>query len=207
MKLRRNIHRAQTSKPRSLRFMTLCAFFAAGIAAGQVAAALTLRNGSGAELTAYLQRFSALLVQGEQDIPSVLRVFSAYFQVPLLVLLLGYCSFGAVAIPLVCAAHGFALAFSAACFLGAFGRQGLLLVLAAMGVRAAVTVFCALVLGQWAFHRALCRLRGKRLSPDKESAAERRQVFLCIPLLLLAALFELTVVPQLLQAALEQLFM
>lgn len=204
MKLRRDIHRAQTSQPRSLRLMTLCAFFAAGIAAGQVAAALVLRDGGGAELTEYLQRFSALLAQGAQDAPSVLRVLAAYIQVPLLVLLLGYCSFGAAAIPLVCAVHGFALAFSTACFLGAFGRQGLLLALAAMGIRAAVTVICALVLGQWAFSRALCRLRGKK--PDGETAAEHRQLLLCVPLLLLAALFELTVVPRLIQMALEQLF-
>lgn len=206
MKLRRDIHRAQTSQPRSLRLMTLCAFFAAGIAAGQVAATLALRDGGGAELTEYLQRFSALLAQGAQDAPSVLRVFAAYFQVPLLVLLLGYCSFGAAAIPLVCAAHSFALAFSAACFLGAFGRQGLLLTLAAMGIRATVTVVCTLMVGQWAFRRALCRLWGKKPLSDGETAAERRQLFACVPLLLLAALFELTVVPRLIQAALEQLF-
>lgn len=204
MKLRRDIHRAQTSQPRSLRLMMLCAFFAAGIAAGQVAAALVLRDGGGAELTEYLQRFSVLLAQGAQDAPSVLRVFGVYFQVPLLVLLLGYCSFGAAAIPLVCAVHGFALAFSVACFLGAFGRQGLLLALAAMGVRAAVTMFCGLVLGQWAFRRALCRLRGKK--PESETAAERRQLLVCVPLLLMAALFELALVPQLIRAALEQLF-
>lgn len=204
MKLRRDIHRAQTSQPRSLRLMTLCAFFAAGIAAGQVAAGLAMRDGGGAELAEYLQRFSVLLAQGAQDAPSVLRIFAAYFQVPLLVLLLGYCSFGAAAIPLVCAVHGFALAFSAACFLGAFGRQGFLLALAAMGLRAAVTAFCGLVLGQWAFRRALCRLRGKK--PEGETTAERRQLLLCVPFLLMAVLFELTVVPRLIQAALEQLF-
>lgn len=206
MKLRRHIHQAPTSQPHTLRFMTLCAFFAAGIVTGQVVAALALRDGGGAELTAYLQRYSTLLAQGAQDTPSVLRVFGAYFQVPLLVLLLGYCSFGAVAIPLVCAAHGFALAFSAACFLGAFGRQGLLLTLAAMGIRAAVTVVCTLVVGQWAFRRALCRLRGKKLLSDGETATERRQLFACVPLLLLAALFELTVAPRFIQAALERLF-
>lgn len=204
MKLRRHIHRAPTSQPHTLRFMTLCAFFAAGIVAGQVVATLTLRDGGGAELTEYLQRYSTLLAQGAQDAPSVLRVFGVYFQVPLLVLLLGYCSFGAVVIPLVCAAHSFALAFSATCFLGAFGRQGLLLTLAAMGIRTAVTVACTLVVAQWAFRRALCRLRGKK--PEGETAAERRQLLLCVPLLLMAALFELTAAPQLIQAALERLF-
>lgn len=80
--------------------------FAAGIIVGQIAGPAVLRD-SGSELTEYLQSYAGAASQLTAEPVSVLQVFAAYFRVPLLLLLLGFCTFGAVVVPVVCAVQGF----------------------------------------------------------------------------------------------------
>lgn len=193
------LHRAQASRPHTLRLVTLCAFFAVGIIAGQCVGAAALQE-NGSELTEYVQGYIGAASVYPVEPVSVLRTFAAYFRVPLLLLLLGFCTFGAVVIPVVCTVQGFLLSFAVGCFASAFGRSGFLLTLAAFGVRSAVLLPCALLIGQWAFERAICRLQGEKAAPT----IGRQRVFLCFLLLLLGALLELTVVPRLITLAIGQ---
>ena len=87
MKMRKVLHGAQASRPHILRLLTLCAFFAVGIVAGQLIGQMALRD-SGSELTEYLQSYAGIAAEITAEPVSVLRVLAAYFRVPLLLLLL-----------------------------------------------------------------------------------------------------------------------
>ena len=197
MKMRKVLHGAQASRPHFLRLLTLCAFFAAGIIAGQLIGPPLLKDG-GSELTEYLQSYAGVASELTAEPLSLLRVLAAYFRVPLLLLLLGFCTFGAVMIPVVCAVQGFLLSFAVSCFAAAYGSSGLMLTLAAFGVRAAILLPCVLLIAQWAFDRTVCRLQGEKAAPG----GGRRRLFLCFVLLLVGTVLELAVVPRLIALAL-----
>ena len=116
--------------------------------------------------------------------------------------LLASCSFGAVAIPLVCAWQGFTLSFAVACFAGSLGQEGVLLSLAAFGLRSVVVLPCTLLVAQWAFDKTLCRLRGESAAG---TAAQRWRLIGCFIVLILGAVLEMTVVPRLFTLALSRL--
>lgn len=195
--MRKVLHGAQASRPHILRLLTLCAFFAVGIVAGQLIGPMALRD-SGSELTEYLHSYAGIAAEITAEPVSVLRVLAAYFRVPLLLLLLGFCTFGAVLIPVVCAVQGFLLSFAVSCFAAAFGSGGLSLTLAAFAVRAAILLPCALVIAQWAFDRTVSRLQGEKAA----TGGGQRHLFVCFALLLTGAVLELAVVPRLIALAL-----
>ena len=194
MKLRKVFHRAQASSSHPLRLLTLCAFFAVGIIAGQIMQYMVGVDGS-TELATYLRGYAGMITQQEALAPSsALQVVIIYFRGPLLLFLLGFCTFGAVAIPLVCALQGFILSFAVACFSASLGYEGVLLSLAAFGLRGAVTLPCSLIIGQWAFDKTIHRLRGE---PFAGSTAQRRRLAVCFFVLALGAVLEIILVPQL----------
>lgn len=120
MKLRKVFHKAPASSARIPRLLTLCAFFAAGIVAGQVAQHAV----TGGELADYLRSYAGMVAENGAAQASLLRVAVAYLREPTIIFLLASCSFGAVAIPLVCAWQGFTLSFAVACFAGSLGQEG-----------------------------------------------------------------------------------
>lgn len=194
MKLRKVFNRAQASPSHPLRLLTLCAFFAVGIIAGQVIQ-YTVGIDGATELAAYLRGYAGMITQQDATVSSsAVRVFITYFRGPLLLLLLGFCTFGAVAIPLVCALQGFTLSFAVACFSASLGYEGVLLSLAAFGLRGVVTLPCSLIIAQWAFDKTINRLKGE---PFAGSATQRRRLAACFFVLVLAAVLEIILVPQL----------
>ena len=107
----------------------------------------------------------------------------------LLVTVLGFCgAAGAALILPVLAAEGFFLSFSAGCFAAALGRSGVLLALAAFGVRCLIVLPCSI-------YPAM--LVGER--------NRWRKLAVCGALLLLGMALELTLVPKLVQWALGTL--
>lgn len=120
MKLRKVFHKAPASSARIPRLLTLCAFFAAGIVAGQVAQHAV----TGGELADYLRSYAGMVAENGAAQASLLRVAVAYLRESTIIFLLASCSFGAVAIPLVCAWQGFTLSFAVACFAGSLGQEG-----------------------------------------------------------------------------------
>lgn len=94
------------------------------------------RRHPGPELAAYLRQYAAVWGETTDRTASLLRVAGVYLRYPLLVTVLGFCgAAGAALILPVLAAEGFFLSFSAGCFAAALGRSGVLLALAAFGVR------------------------------------------------------------------------
>ena len=107
----------------------------------------------------------------------------------LLVTVLGFCgAAGAALILPVLAAEGFFLSFSAGCFAAALGRSGVLLALAAFGVRCLIVLPCSI------YPAVLVGERNRW-----------RKLAVCGALLLLGMALELTLVPRLVQWALGTL--
>lgn len=189
---RTTTYRARFSRWQGLRLPALCVFFALGTLLGNVAAQLI---GADKDLAAYLQEIISAGVSGAV---SLFSVVAAYFRYPLIILLLGYCSFGIAAIPLLLAVQGFTLSFAAATLAVSLGRQGVLLALASFGLRSMVTTLCTLLLALWALEKA-------GGSTEKKDGLGGNIVALCFLVSTLGVILELTVVPKLFSFALAAL--
>lgn len=162
--------------------------FCGGILLGQLAAR-SVPEASRTELAAYLRQYAAVWGETTDRTASLLRVAGVYLRYPLLVTVLGFCgAAGAALILPVLAAEGFFLSFSAGCFAAALGRSGVLLALAAFGVRCLIVLPCSI-------YPAM--LVGER--------NRWRKLAVCGALLLLGMALELTLVPRLVQWALGTL--
>lgn len=191
--MRTSGYRARFSDLRGLRLPLLCVFFAIGAILGHVLPQLL---GGDNALASQLRGFAAG-ADGAMS-GSLLSVIVLYFRYPLLVLLFGYYSFGAVAIPLLLAMQGFTFAFSAASLSAALGRQGVVLALTAFGLRSILTVVCTLLLALFMLERTAGNSEGK-------TKTNGNIVALCFLLLAVGIILELTVVPRLFAPVLEML--
>lgn len=149
MKLHKAINERHLLSGLRLRIPVLSAFVLLGIVAGQIAG----RCVSDVHLGEIGSCLSGCAVMQA----SVWRLFGVYFRWPLAALLLGYCTLGVGLVPLLCGTEGFLLSFAVSCFCTILGRRGILLALAALGIRALVLLPCGLIASDWAFSRA-CRM-------------------------------------------------
>ena len=112
---------------------------------------------------------------------------------------------GLLAVPAFCMAQGFSLAFAVNCFAAAMGADGILLALAAFGIRCIFTLPCFFLLAIGTAERACGTVNQKKSGKKKPHGKPEKST--CQPLLwallLLGAVLELTLVPQLLQWALN----
>ncbi|MBR3570245.1 MAG: hypothetical protein IKN96_05515 [Oscillibacter sp.] len=177
----------------ALPLVWLC--FAAGAALGQALAlgvpdaAPDLRRA----LDAYARR------GGVVDAPLALSTLAEWLRVPALTFLWGFTSLGAPLVCLTAAAFGFLLSFSAGCFAGAFGRRGVVLSAAAMGLRVLVALPCFFFLALSSMERAAWLRRG---APPDGRPNRRARVTLCALVLLSGAALDLCATPRLLRLAL-----
>ena len=151
MKLRKNgAHPAVKS---DMRFWILCVCFLLGMAAAYPARR-SISTDALAQLGAYVQSYAQLADGRSQQPVSVLSAAAAYLRYPLLAFLFGLSAAGVALIPLLCAAQGFFLSFSVCCFAAALGRDGVLLALAALGLRCLFVLPCTLCLADAGFAQA-----------------------------------------------------
>lgn len=187
-------YRARFSDFRGVQMTILCVFFALGAVLGHVLAHV---SGCDRELTSQLQSY--VLLDGFAITPAtLLSVSKLYLSYPLAIVLLGYCSFGAAVIPFVLAVQGFTFSFSSAALAIAFGRKGVVLALAAFGLRSILLVVCTLLLGMFV-------LNAKTGTTEAKFTFRGNVVALCLLLLAVGIVLELTVVPKLFALALATL--
>lgn len=187
-------YRARFSDFRGVQMTILCVFFALGAVLGHVLAHV---SGCDRELTSQLQDY--VLLEGFGITPAnLLSVSKLYLSYPLAIVLLGYCSFGAAVIPFVLTAQGFTFSFSSAALAIAFGRKGVVLALAAFGLRSILLVVCTLLLGMFV-------LNAKTGTTEAKFTFRGNVVALCLLLLAVGIVLELTVVPKLFALALATL--
>ena len=123
--------------------LLLALFFLCGAILGQVLAG-RVPGETGLELRQYLEDYVRL--GGEVSPGAAVSAAAVYFRYPLLAFLLGFASIGVVLLPVSAAAFGFFLSFAVCCFTAAFGPDGVLLALAALGLRCVVTMPCFFLL-------------------------------------------------------------
>ena len=187
-------YHARFSDFRGVQMTILCVFFALGAVLGHVLAHV---SGCDRELTSQLQSY--VLLDGFAITPAtLLSVSKLYLSYPLAIVLLGYCSFGAAVIPFVLAVQGFTFSFSSAALAIAFGRKGVVLALAAFGLRSILLVVCTLLLGMFV-------LNAKTGTTEAKFTFRGNVVALCLLLLAVGIVLELTVVPKLFALALATL--
>lgn len=133
------------SAPPDRGLFILCGCFALGML---LAYPIQRRVGAEAltQLGTYVQGYARLAEDRVQQPASVLSAAAAYLRYPLLALLCGLSGAGVVLIPLLCGVQGFFLSFSVCCFAASLGREGVLLALAALGLRCLFVLPCMLYL-------------------------------------------------------------
>ena len=190
-------------EPAAVQGMLLAAICALGMLAGFWYAG-RCQEDAGQTLQQYLESYCQLYGEGG----SVVSAFTAsrlYFGYVAAAFLLGFTALGTVALPALAAAYGFTAMFSVACFVGCFGRSGILLALAALGVRVAFTLPCLLWVGThaWASSLSMTACRGRRCAPVPRDSAYYYRLLLCVVWLIVGILCEQTVTPHLFQAAMK----
>ena len=125
------------------RLIFLALFFFAGILLGQVLAG-RMPAATGSELRRYLEDY--LLLEGDPAVQTLLSAAVIYFRYPLTAFLLGFSAIGVVLLPVTTAAYGFFLSFAVSCFTASFGAGGVVLALAALGLRCLVALPCYFLL-------------------------------------------------------------
>ncbi len=188
-----------------VQLMLLCILFAVGVVLGWRLYG-NIAQQSSQQLQEYLTDYSELMACTKAAPASLLSALFLYFRYPLLIFIFGFSALGVFLIPLLCMTEGFFLSFAVTSFVASMGRNGVLLALAALGVRCLFTLPCILFLAMWAMNAA--RQLGKRgtLGGRKSRAIYEPIYFLrfgaCVLILLLGVVLEVTFVPRLFQAAL-----
>ena len=204
MKGDRLVRTAQENTAHRMKLLVVCFLFALGVILG-VLAHRGVTEQEDLFLRSYLLQFAQLSSQPQDRTASLLSVLLVYFRYPLLLMLCGGSTAGLLAVPAFCMVQGFSLAFAVNCFAAAMGADGILLALAAFGIRCIFTLPCFFLLAIGTAERA-CSAVDQRKNGKKKSHG-KPQKSTCQPLLwallLLGAVLELTLVPQLLQWALN----
>lgn len=190
-------------EPGAVQALLLAGVCALGMLAG-FWYAVRCREDAGQMLQQYLERYCRLYGE-EGSVVSAVTAARLYFGHTAAAFLLGFTALGTAAVPALAAAYGFTAMFSVASFVGCFGRSGVLLALAALGVRVAFTLPCFLWVGTHAWTSALSMTacRGRRCAPAVRDGAYYTRVLLCVVWLIVGILCEQTVTPYLFQAAMK----
>lgn len=186
-------YRTRLHKVQGVRLPALCLSFLMGVLLGYVGARFL---GFDSELASYLLSIASLDPLDDVVKPSVLQILAAYFRYPLLVLLLGYCSCGVVAVSFLLLLQGFTFAFATASLTASLGLTGAFLALASFGVRFSITVVSTLFLARCLFERS---------ESSNEKSKSKKSIALCFLLLVFGIILEFTVVPRLFSLALLSL--
>ena len=190
-------------EPAVLQGLLLAALCAAGMLAGFWYAG-RCQEDAGQTLQQYLEGYCQLYSDTGSAV-STLTAVRLYFSYIVAAFLLGFTALGTVALPALAIAYGFTAMFSVASFVGCFGRSGVLLALAALGVRVAFTLPCFLWVGThaWASALSMTSCRGRRCAPVPRDSAYYYRLFFCVVWLIVGILCEQTVTPHFFQAAMK----
>ena len=180
---------------RAVLCLSLC--FLAGAAAGQ-ALAFGLPDAAAPELRRSLADYYRNRDASQITAPLALSTLVTWFRVPALVFLWGFTSLGVPLVYLTAAGFGFLLSYSVGCFAASLGWEGVALSAAALGIRAAITMPCFILLSLSSMRRAGWLAGRRERRPDR-----RAGVALCTLILSAGAALDLYATPRLLRFALD----
>ena len=181
--------------------MLVCFLFVIGVLLGVFARGFVTAQDNNL-LQSYLLQFAQTYAGAEDGAASLLSVLVVYFRYPLLAIACGFVAGGLVLIPLLCLVQGAVLSFSVCCFASALGHSGVLLAMAAFGVRCLIMLPCMLCLAAQSMLRSYEKLYSVKQKEKPRVLFDVRSVGKCFLILLIGVAVELTVVPKLLQLVL-----
>lgn len=191
VKRKRRAEPFRISASKGCQLLLLCGFFVLGSVSGHIFAQVV---GYDHQLQTI---FSDLSSTPGSFSPSLWSVLFHYFRFPLLALLIGYCSFALLAIPLLMFAQGFVLSFAASALQVSLGINAISLTLVSFGLRSIIIIICTLILAMWSFKKALgfCAEKVRTIT----------FICVCFLLLVIGVIIELTLMPKLFSLALAEL--
>ena len=201
MKVHRLVRRPGETGEIRVKLLTVCFFFAVGAVLGfALHGVVTSEDDQG--LREYILQYAGLAAEKKITPTALFSVAGSYFRYPLLVILLGQATIGVVLIPLLCLLQGCSLAFSIACFSSALGRSGVLLAVAAFGLRWFLLLPCLFLLA--AEHLGITQratIVRKRKSGKHQESGQRRHLHLalCLFVLLVGVIAESVLLPRIFQ--------
>ena len=147
------------------------------------------------ELLAYLRSYAQCAASTHH--PSPVQVLFSYYRGPLALFLAGFAICGVWLIPLLVLGQGFSLAFSVNCFAVSLGRSGVMLAIAAFGVRCLFVIPCSLYLAtkSWPSANHL-RLGDRTKGKGKVSDSGIFPMIVCGIVLLIGCIIEISLVPR-----------
>ena len=154
MKGDRLVRRLQENAALRMKLLVVCFLFALGVVLG-VLAHRGVTEQENLFLRSYLLQFAQMSSQMQDRTASLLSVLLVYFRYPLLLMLCGSSTVGLLAVQVFCMMQGFSLAFAVNCFASAMGTDGILLALAAFGIRCIFTLPCFFLLAIGTAERAV----------------------------------------------------
>ena len=194
------------SKEFQMALLVLCVFFIVGAGLGRLGHGyVTAANNE--ELARYICTYAELVSVSKNVAANIYSVALLYFRYSIFYFLLGFLAAGVLLIPFTCAVQGFFLSFSISCFASSLGKDGVLLALSAFGIRCLFTLPCCFLLATWSFLAAKNRStlsaggkKGTRLPPEYFW-----RFVICVIVLLVGSVLELSVVPRLFSLALAKI--
>jgi len=186
--------------------LVLCVFFIVGAGLGRLGHSY-VTAGDNEELARYICSYADLVSGSKNTAADICSVVLLYFRYPLFYFFLGFLSVGALLIPFTCAVQGFFLSFSISCFASSLGKSGVLLALSAFGIRCLFMLPCCFLLAAWSFLSAKDRISrtGTGAGRNSVSAGSFWRFAICVIVLLVGSVLELSVVPRLFSLALAKI--
>ena len=169
-------------------FFICAAFFFLGALFGAISANYIPAD-EGAILRGYFYAAQNKIFESGGLLNSLVNVFLFHS----IAVLLGFSALGFIFLPLLSFIRGFFLSFAAAAIIAAFGKSGISVSLAYLGLPSLVTIPCFFILTQQAFAASFA-LTGRLLRRSTASHIYKKEYFnrcaLCAAALLIAALID-----------------
>ena len=197
--------RVRPPQTAAVQTFALAVLFAAGMLCGSLYAGHCY-DSSSLSLSEYLSGYCELYAQGGEAVLSLLSVLRLYFGYAAAAFLLGFTAIGVLALPALSAVYGFTAMFAVCCFVQVYGRYGIVLALAALGLRFLFTLPCFLWIAShaWAASSTLAAAtRGKRCAPAPRDAAYFYRLLVCVVWLIAGVCCEMYLTPPLFHLALQ----
>lgn len=205
MKINRSAGMHNDAAGSRVKLLMLCFFFSLGAVIAYLLRGLVSESDD-VMLQRYIHAYTQSVAENPDSMPGIFSVVDAYFRYPLAVYLLGFSTAGIMLVPTLLMLQGLSLTFSILCFSSALGRGGLLLALAAFGIRSAFVLPITILLAGRSVNQAAKLIRPQKRGKEKlpRSGQKLSDLTYCVTILLAGVAVELLIVPKLLQSALAK---
>lgn len=195
----------KSAQPMAVQTLCLGSLFAVGMVGGYLYSGACIDN-SNLALSEYLAGYCQLFNGADVAAISLGSALRLYFGYCAAAFLLGFTSVGALAVPVVAGIYGFSLMFAVACFVRIYGPIGIVLALAALGIRAVFTLPCFFWIASTSWSSAFSMAaasKGKRCAPAQRDSGYWYRLAVCVVLLFVGVVCELRLTPSLFHFALR----